>query len=414
MKRYTLLLAVFGLVLMQGCMKDTLVKTYAYYEPVYKLRTEVFANIKSNAPREIYNPGKIYLYGNYIFLNEIDKGIHIIDNSNPAAPVRKAFIDIPGNLDIAVKGNTLYADMYTELVMVDITDPQNARFVKNVPNVFPERSYTSYFSPDSGMVIIDWVRKETTRRIDISGGQKEFVLASDMSFNNGISLTLNGGGGASGIAGSMARFALVNDYLYTVNISHLNTFSISDRFNPVRTSSSELNWNIETIYPFKDKLFIGSTNGMYTFSLNNPAAPFKEGSISHIRSCDPVVADDSYAYVTLRNGTFCGGYTNQLDIVNVSNIATPLLVKSYSLFNPHGLAKDQNLLFICDGAEGLKVYDASDPMNLVLKKSVSGMDTYDAIAWNQNLLVVAKDGLYQFNYADPGNLVLRSKISVIK
>lgn len=414
MKKIAFLLTAFGLFLMQGCLKDTLVRTYSYYEPVYKLRSEVFANIKSNAPREINNPGKIYLYGHYIFLNEVDKGIHIIDNSNPAAPVRKAFIDIPGNLDIAVKGNTLYADLYTDLVTVDISDPQNARFVKNVPHVFPERRYTSYFSADSGKVIVDWVLRETTQRLDISGGNKEYLLASDVSFNSGGVLTLVGPGGSAGIAGSMARFALVNDYLYTVNMSHLNTFSISDRFNPLSTSSAEVGWNIETIYPFKDKLFIGSTTGMFIFSLNNPAAPFKEGSMSHIRSCDPVVADDSYAYVTLRNGTVCGGFTNQLDIVNVSNISTPLLVKSYSLFNPHGLAKDQNLLFICDGAEGLKMYDATNPQNLVLKKSVTGMDTYDAIAWGQNLLVVAKDGLYQFDYSNPENLVLRSKLSVIK
>ena len=58
------------------------------------------------------------------------------------------------------------------------------------------------------------------------------------------------------------------------------------------------------------------------------------------------------------------------------------------------------------------MYDAANPSNIVLKKHITGFETYDAIAWNNNLLLVAKDGLYQYNYSDPANLVLRSKISV--
>src|SRR6266446_6677913 len=110
--------------LLQGCLKDKLTQTYSILVPIYKAKDEVYGNIKSNVPQEIQSPGKIFLYGNYIFLNEIDKGVHIIDNSNPASPVEKAFIDIPGNLDIAVKGSTLYADLYTDLVVVDISNPQ--------------------------------------------------------------------------------------------------------------------------------------------------------------------------------------------------------------------------------------------------------------------------------------------------
>jgi hypothetical protein len=82
------------------------------------------------------------------------------------------------------------------------------------------------------------------------------------------------------------------------------------------------------------------------------------------------------------------------------------------LTNPHGLAKDNNLLFICDGKDGIKMYDATDPMHIVLKKTVTGIETYDAIAWNNNLLVVAKDGLYQYDYSVPGNLTQKSKLTV--
>ena len=111
---------------MQGCIKDHCTQTYSYFVPVYKTSEEVRANIKSNAPREIERTGKLYIRGNYIFLNEIDKGIHIIDNAIPSSPKNVAFIDIPGNMDMAVKGNTLYADAYTVLITLDFTDPLNA------------------------------------------------------------------------------------------------------------------------------------------------------------------------------------------------------------------------------------------------------------------------------------------------
>ena len=117
-----LAITVFAL---QSCLKDNVTRTYSIFEPIYKSKAEVLAEIKSSTPVSISSPGKIYMYGNYIFLNEVNKGVHIIDNSNPASPVIKAFINIPGNVDIAVKGSTLYADLFTDLVVLDITNPLN-------------------------------------------------------------------------------------------------------------------------------------------------------------------------------------------------------------------------------------------------------------------------------------------------
>jgi hypothetical protein len=416
MKKYLLLPVLFCLVL-QGCLKDKITKTYSILVPVYKSKTEVYANIKSNIPRDIASPGKLFIIGNYIFLNEIDKGVHVIDNSNPANPVVKTFIDIPGNLDIAVKGNTLFADLYGDLVVVDIANPLDAKFVKYIPHVFPERIYGNGFTGDSSRVIVDWIKKDTTVRINNSGIYYDMLLVSSLSQagsgprgqgSSGI------GTGPVGIAGSMARFSIVNDYLYTVDNSKLRSFNIADTRNPVSTSTRQLGWNIETIYPFSNKLFIGSMTGMFIFDISNPAAPVAQGQFTHFRSCDPVVADNSYAYVTLRGGTACGGFTNQLDVVNISNLQSPSLAKTYPLTNPHGLAKDNNLLFICDGKDGLKMYDATDPLNISLKKTVTGIETYDAIAWNNNLLVVAKDGLYQYDYSNPATLVQKSKLAVKK
>jgi len=393
----------------QSCLKDKLTQTYTILKPIYKSKDEVYSNIKSNAPREIQSPGKIFLYGNYIFLNEIDKGVHVIDNSNPASPVEKAFIDIPGNLDIAVKGNTLYADLYTDLVVVDISDPQHAKFVKYLPNLFPERNYTNGFVGDNTRIIVGWIKKDTT--VKLLQPSRNYLPYAAYSQSTGAPVPA-AAPSIPGISGSMARFTIINDYLYSVNQNMLGSFDISNTNDPRTVASRNVGWNIETIYPVKDKLFIGSMSGMFIFDIANPSSPTQVGQFTHARTCDPVIADNESAYVTLYDGSPCGGFTNQLDVVNVSNLSAPTLIKTYPMTNPHGLAKDGNRLFICDGKDGLKMYDASDPANIVLKKHITGLETYDTIAWNENLVVVARDGLYQFDYSDPNDLVQKSKLTV--
>src|SRR6187455_2311178 len=102
---YAASIALASLILVfsfQGCLKDTCKSTYTIYSPIYKSLTDVRAGMKSEAPKPLQNTGKIYVFGNYIFLNEVNEGIHVIDNTNPAAPRNINFINIPGNVDIAV------------------------------------------------------------------------------------------------------------------------------------------------------------------------------------------------------------------------------------------------------------------------------------------------------------------------
>ena len=167
----SLLVFIFSL---NGCVKDNVTRsyTYSYYLPVYKTTAEVRANIKSHSPQQVVNPGKIVLLGNYIFLNEVDKGIHVIDNSNPASPRNVAFIDIPGNMDLALKGNTLYADLYTDLVALDISNPFNVVVKKYNEGVFPYRTYENGFYNDPTKIITDWIKRDTTITQKLNGDSR--------------------------------------------------------------------------------------------------------------------------------------------------------------------------------------------------------------------------------------------------
>ena len=400
-----------------ACVKDRCNKkvTYSFFVPVYKTKEEVRANIKSNAPRDVQNPGKLYIKGSLIFLNEIDKGIHVIDNSNPAKPRKFAFIDIPGNMDIAVKGNILYADLYNDLVTIDISNPSSVVVKKISENVFPDRNYGGGFVINGAMgIITEWVRKDTTISSECSPNP-------NFRMDGTVFLASVGSGAASGNAsspigqgGSMARFTIMNDRLYTVSYSQLRAYNIVNESEPVPTNTTNAGWEIETIYPFMNKLFIGTMTGMLIYDVSNPDSPVPAGTFQHVRSCDPVIADNNYAYVTLRSGSPCLGFTNELDIVQLNNLSNPALIKVYNMKNPHGLAKDGNHLFICDGSDGLKVFDATNVNDLVQLSQVRDIDTYDVITRNGIALVVAKEGLFQYDYSNINSLRLLSKIPVIK
>ena len=407
------ILLCISVFFLQGCLKDTYTRTYSYtyYQPVYKTVAEVRANIKSNTAQSIARPGKIFVKGSYIFLNEMDKGIHVIDNSNPARPLSIAFIDIPGNLDIAVKGNTLYADLYTDLVAIDISDPKNVVLKKVVEGVFPYRYYGG-FTADRSMIIATWEKRDTTitEKIDMSGWARNRGVFLSSSFSADGSKSASSS--PYGVGGSMARFTIVNERLYTVGTSELQVFNISNTTDPVYTTKKNMNANIETIYPFKNRLFIGSQTGMFIYNLSNPDNPVQVGQFSHVMSCDPVIADDDYAYVTLRSGNRCTGLTNELDVLRLNNLTDPSLIKIYPMTNPHGLSKDGNTLFICDGTDGLKIYNAANVSGLQLIKKISGIETFDVITLGGIALVVAKDGLYQYNYSNLSNIYQLSKITI--
>src|ERR1044072_4141446 len=76
---------------------------------------------------------------------------------------------------------------------------------------------------------------------------------------------------SQGAGGSTARFTINGNYLYVVDNKSLKSFDVTDPQNPVYKSKTDVGINIESIFPYGDKLFIGSSFSMYIFSLTDPA-----------------------------------------------------------------------------------------------------------------------------------------------
>lgn len=199
---------------------------------------------------------------------------------------------------------------------------------------------------------------------------------------------------STGVGGSTARFTISGDQLFTVDNESLNVFDISNSSSPVKTNDILIGFGIETIFPKDSLLFIGSQFGMVVYDISGNF-PVYLANFQHAFSCDPVVADDKYAYITLRGGNNCGRFGSQLDIVEITNILAPRLVISYPMTEPFGLAIDNELLFVCD--EGLKVYNASDVTNLELLNHFN-INAKDVIPYQGILMVIGDQGLYQYNY----------------
>jgi hypothetical protein len=104
--------------------------------PVYASTVEV-GNISIGAAIPTVTAGKIYLYNNYIIQNEQYKGFHIIDNSNPANPVKVAFLNVPFSTEISIKNNYLYTNSVSDLVVINISNIMAPVVTKRVTNAFP-------------------------------------------------------------------------------------------------------------------------------------------------------------------------------------------------------------------------------------------------------------------------------------
>jgi hypothetical protein len=353
------------------------------------------------------------------------EGIHVYDNANPATPVNKAFVKIPGVVDISVSGSTLYADSYVDLVVLDVQDVENIHETGRVPDVLPytvPQSKTdfpsAYIDKDKG-VVISWELKTIKEIVNNNPNPYPIYYLSGISFldkSNSMGASSGVSGSGVGVGGSMARFGIKDKALYIVDKNTLKVFDISNKTVPVKVNDIYPGWNVETMFLRGNQMFLGTTTGMAVFDISSPFSPASVTFFTHARSCDPVVVDDTLAYVTLRTGTNCGGIQNVLDVINIKDITKPNLVVSYSMTNPHGLGKDGDILFICDGADGLKVYNAANPKTIFanLLYSYPNIKAYDVIPVGSVLILIGDDGLFQYNYSNIKSISLLSTIPVVK
>ncbi|MEX2347371.1 MAG: hypothetical protein WD604_17235 [Balneolaceae bacterium] len=395
------------------------------YEPVYMSQEEFANSVELKAGRDLEKPGKIYFYNGYLFINERNEGVHIIDNRNPESPQNVGFINIPASKDLAVVNDRLYADSQSDLLVFDIQNLEQAELIKRVEDVFETSAemapgFTTQSVDHSMGVVVDWkkVMKEEVCEGDCnSHPARPFRCVNCGVFmNEGFSAgaaDASFGANSGGTGGSMARFTINGDYLYAVDHQNLLTFNIvTSPATPV--DRSNIGWAIETIFPYGNNLFIGSESAMYIYELSNPAMPQKLSVYPHSTACDPIVVEGDFAFVTLRDGERCPQGVNRLEVVDVEDLTRPEKVAFYEMLSPHGLGIDNGYLFISEGDHGLKIMDARDPYDVQQLRHIKDLRTYDVIPFDGVLMVTGDDGIVQYDYTDINDLKHLSTIPVIE
>lgn len=206
---------------------------------------------------------------------------------------------------------------------------------------------------------------------------------------------------STGKAGSLSKFTIVGNFLYAVDSRFLYAYDISDPANPVKTSTATINFNVETIYPFKNRLFIGTSTGMFIYSIDTPGAPYKLGEARHARSCDPVVANDSIAFVTLKGNSNCGPAVSGLYVHDIKNIFQPVLIRTLPIPSPEGMGLEGSTLYICCNNDGLKVFNVANPANPVEIKTITGAYFIDVIPYGNLLICYVSTGIRLYDISNP-------------
>jgi hypothetical protein len=150
---------------------------------------------------------------------------------------------------------------------------------------------------------------------------------------------------------------------------------------------------------------------MLIYGLSNPEIPDYISTYSHIVSCDPVVVSGSLAYVTLSTGNRCNRGNNQLEVIDISDLKSPKLLKAYAFGNPKGMAVGGNYLYLCDAKQGFMVLDISDYRFIQVKSILPSVIANDVILKNNILTITGKAGVYQYDCADPLDLKFISLIN---
>ena len=412
-----------GILLFSGCTdKVTETVTYMINEPVFMSEIEFRNSVKiTDNQVPISNYGKICFYQGYIFISESEKGIHIVNNSDPKNPQQVGFIELLGNADLAIRNGKLYADALVDLVWFDISNPSKPELEGRLENVFakslPLPPTDNDFGIDAAMcyenygskgVIVGWELKKRTETNTYTtggwGGWGRYEGAEMMTDNS----PKGNGSSTYGITGSMSRFAQYNDYLYSVINNIMNIINLSGSAPVKAADDVYVGSNVETIFSYKDHMFMGTPTGMIIFSVENPENPVFVSSAWHVFGCDPVVVEDDIAYVTIHSGNNCGQNVNELIIYDVSDVKNPALIVSYSMKQPKGLGIDNGTLFVCD--DGLKIFNASNPQTIMANSLAhySGMSGYDVIPFQNVLIMIAEEGLYQYDYSNLNEIYLLS------
>jgi hypothetical protein len=345
------------------------------YKSVLVDINQIGSLVKISEPQPLKNIYSVIKYKHFLIAISKYKGIHIIDNSNPASPINFKFIEFPFESEVIIENDILFlysSSMFFKfstnlLSSLNLLEAIKLDCNTNSPSSAPKNQMAigyeyKYYKSSTNQL----VKKEFSfgfYNYNFSSSYEfdyDSSLKYDISNNiKGTNITLTSGSNVSNntfstsAIGSTSKICIAKNILYVLDMGYVYTVDL-------RNSSMQLldcmpSRGFETLHPNGDYLYIGANNGMYIYHIKN-AKPEFISVYQHIQSCDPVVVEGNLAYLTLRSGTRCMNQINQLEIIDIADKSNPKVLRTYPMSNPYGLALTSEHLYICDGEEGLKIF----------------------------------------------------------
>ncbi len=213
-------------------------------------------------------------------------------------------------------------------------------------------------------------------------------------------------------SGSITKFAIAGNYLYTLGASTIEVFNITNKQHPVKVNSITTANNIETIFSYLGRLYLGATDGVYIVDISMPTQPIVLGRASHQVGCDPVVAKGNVAYSTVLQSRFCNNGTNitQSELMVIDAFSFQIIT-SIALQEPQGLGYDGNYLFVCNGIYGINIYDITNETNPNHINTIYNINAKDLITDNNTLIVASENGYSFYDYSNINSVVKLAEIN---
>lgn len=402
----TIKLAILAaMVILVGCT-DTADVTVTYtrgtaiYGDLAAIRS---TPIYEGARGSIIDAGKLFSNEELLLIGEEGEGIHVFNNADPENPVATGFLNIPGNREFFVKDNTVFAESFYDMVKIDISDASAPRLVTRLENAI-----SSELTNSQGETLIGFEFETVTERVnkdeDIyaqiidSSGPLYYDYEENLIPPSAVPTSF--AGSSNSAIGSINRIAEMDGFVYVIGNSKLSVYDNNGEFRQVYSDFA--GWQMETVFPFNGRLFIGTRNSVDIYNVSDPSNPMYESGFWHATSCDPVLpVEGDIAYATLRTGddNFCPGDDNALVVLDVSDLTFVNQLQEIDMESPYGLAMIDNRLYVGEGENGLKIFDASDRRNLVLIEHDRSIQAYDVLAHpiHSNVVMIAgPEGFSQY------------------
>jgi hypothetical protein len=236
---------------------------------------------------------------------------------------------------------------------------------------------------------------------------------------SGCGKTENASPKKDGQAGSITRFAIVDNYLYALDQNQILVYSLSEGAQPVLVSKVRTDYGLQTIIEYGGSLFVGSRDALYIVNIDNPTSPYVQGKHQReivLGGCDPVVVKENRAYSTVKNiPNACGrtAASSMLFVYDVSDKSKPVVIQQMPMNRPNGLGYSGQTLFVCDeGTDKVHLFEIlADGKLLERNMFIAITNPIDVIVKNNMLVVSHEKGFIFYDISDIQNIRMLSTIA---